>query len=257
MKIFGSDKKEEREKFTGLDDESLEKILNAMKIIAKIKNKEEALENVDKITYQLVNQLSDEVTIDDDEEEKEYEEEIEKAKEEIEKFKKEIEKLKKKMKAADIDDDDIEDFESLAEDLDEYWERKIKKKFKKEVKYLKDEALKVIEEARKVYHIQNIDNALKVVIHSISSVERIIEELNEAYKYLLNNKLFNDEYKDKIRKGKERAIWFRAKKKLDDADVAEGGQNLKKAEKLRGEAKILIKQDWIRAFPDEEPPVIN
>jgi hypothetical protein len=60
----------------------------------------------------------------------------------------------------------------------------------------------------------------------------------------------------KIREGKERAAWFRARKKLDDADIAEAADKKTKASRMRNEAQAMLKQDWKHAFKNEPVPVI-
>lgn len=59
------------------------------------------------------------------------------------------------------------------------------------------------------------------------------------------------------REGLERCAWHRARKRLDEADVAAGGGNEKKAARLRGEAVVMLRQDWAKVFPGEDPPTIE
>ena len=57
------------------------------------------------------------------------------------------------------------------------------------------------------------------------------------------------------REAKEQAAWFRARKRLDDAAVAQAGAQVgKRAFKLRSEAAVMLQQDWARVFPGEIPP---
>ncbi len=57
------------------------------------------------------------------------------------------------------------------------------------------------------------------------------------------------------RDAKEQAAWFRARKRLDDAAVAQAGAQVgKRAFKLRSEAAVMLQQDWARVFPGEIPP---
>lgn len=53
---------------------------------------------------------------------------------------------------------------------------------------------------------------------------------------------------------KERAARYRSQKKLDEAEVAAAGGNMRKADKLRKEASVLLTQDWAQAFPGEYAP---
>lgn len=105
--------------------------------------------------------------------------------------------------------------------------------------------------------VHQIGNALVFEIKSVSSISRIIRELEEAENFMKERKKLSDYLGRQINEARERLAWYRARKKLDEAEVARGGGNTKKADKLIGEAKVLLQQDWPKFFPDRKTPGIQ
>ena len=58
----------------------------------------------------------------------------------------------------------------------------------------------------------------------------------------------------RLRAALENLAWHRARKMLDDAEVAEAGGSFKKGLKLRAQAKAVLKQDWARVLAHEPRP---
>lgn len=249
MKLFGFDDEKRSEKLTILSDESLKEILKAIKHIAKLKNEQEAFLSIDKLFYQVVTTIAPEVEIsqevydiDDDEY---FQEERLSAMDEIKEMKDRMKQL-----LDDFPNNDNFDYSEIGylregfKDLGHFWERKLKSEFEIEIEKLNLESNKIMDEIEREYFLSMPQKTLSRTIHSISSVQSILKDLLTTEKYLKENDLYSIEHKDTIKKSKERLAWFRAQKKLDIAEVAEGGNNLKKAEKFKGEARVLLKQDW-------------
>jgi len=51
--------------------------------------------------------------------------------------------------------------------------------------------------------------------------------------------------------------WAAAKKKLVSAEVALGSGNIKKADRLTSEARLILEQNWQEHFPGEPPTQID
>lgn len=144
-----------------------------------------------------------------------------------------------------------------ADELDEYWNAKEKRKYKDELKAVRERAYAVADEAETVALTNRIDECARKPIVNNSSVKSILGQLNEAENELKKGRKLTDELRGKIRNAKERVAWHRTKKKLSDAEVALAGGNPAKADKCRREASTTIKQDWAEVFPNEEPPEIE
>jgi hypothetical protein len=54
-----------------------------------------------------------------------------------------------------------------------------------------------------------------------------------------------------------KCAWFRANKKLAEAEIAKGGKNDTKYNKLKGEAEVILKQDWENIMPGEPIPALD
>jgi hypothetical protein len=94
------------------------------------------------------------------------------------------------------------------------------------------------------------------VIHGASTIAAIITDVERASKDLERRGKLTPELQQLARQAKERAARHRWQKKMDEADVAEAGGNMKKAAKLRAEAGAVLAQDWPRAFPGEPIPTV-
>lgn len=91
----------------------------------------------------------------------------------------------------------------------------------------------------------------------VTSVRAVLDRAASVTKDLEALGALDEPRRLAIRRASERACRYRAVKKIDEAQVAEGGGNQKKGAKLRGEAAVMLQQDWKSAFPDEEPPLLT
>jgi chromosome segregation ATPase len=107
------------------------------------------------------------------------------------------------------------------------------------------------------YHTSTLKSSLTHPIASISSVQKILRETEEAETFFRGRNELTEEMTAKIRTARERACWHRARKKLADLEIGQAGGNVKKVEKLRNEANALLQQDWPLGFPNEVAPVVE
>jgi hypothetical protein len=101
-----------------------------------------------------------------------------------------------------------------------------------------------------------INEILRRKIYSYPSAIKIIEELDEIYRKLVQAGNIRVEINGKIIEGKTRAAWYRAKKKIDESSVILAGGKKTKAISKINEAQVLLQQDWEIAFPGEKTPII-
>lgn len=88
-------------------------------------------------------------------------------------------------------------------------------------------------------------------ISNVSTMRRMLRETIEINEFITTKQDAFPEVEENLRKVKERFAWYRAKKKADAAEVAEAVGETKKAEKLRAEAEVMLRQDWREVFDDE------
>jgi hypothetical protein len=122
---------------------------------------------------------------------------------------------------------------------------------------LKEQAYLVADEAEIAAYVGIIQECLKKPIRNSASAKAFIRRILDSEERLRNKNGFSDEIKATARQGKERAVWYRAQKKLKEAEVAGAGRSFLKQEKYKREAAALLGQDWEFAFPDEKAPTIE
>lgn len=137
------------------------------------------------------------------------------------------------------------------------WSEALRTEYAKKIQDWKKEAYTLADEIEVLSNIETIDECAKAIIHSVSSVQSVLSQLQRATTLLKQKNRMTSELERLIRRAKEKVAWFRARKKLNEAEVAQAGGGQNKAEKLRKEASVLIRQDWSSVFPDEEPPSLN
>jgi hypothetical protein len=178
--------------------------------------------------------------------------------EELDDFNREIAALERQLKRpAGIS---IWDATRLREEADSLGERRYLKKKRdlaEEVKKLQERAYAVADAAEVAVHTRNIDECLNTPIINVVSVKTNLKKLDEAVEALQEKEKLTDGISKKVRLAKERLAWFRTRKKLDDARVAEAGGSLGKRDKYNREAEVLLKQDWAIVFPEEEAPNLD
>lgn len=91
-------------------------------------------------------------------------------------------------------------------------------------------------------------------ISNISSMRRMLRDTLDVNNFLVGKKDDFPELEKGLRQVKERFAWYRAKKKADDAEIAEALGQKRKSEKLRIEAGVMLRQDWREVFVGEEVP---
>ena len=92
---------------------------------------------------------------------------------------------------------------------------------------------------------------------SITSVNVALKHLAGAETCLKQHNIMTDKIYRRIISSKEECAWYRAKKKIADAEVARSGMNEKKYLKLMDEATAMLNQDWCRIFINTPVPNIS
>jgi hypothetical protein len=141
-----------------------------------------------------------------------------------------------------------------AEDLGHMVSAGVRQQFATEISAARLAASTLAGEVEAVCYAQAIRGGLEQPIHNASSVQGVITAVDRAAGALTKSGGLTPELGAIARKAKERAAQFRSQKKLEEAAVAAGGGNVKRAEKLKGEAGVMLAQDWSRAFPGEIAP---
>jgi hypothetical protein len=141
-----------------------------------------------------------------------------------------------------------------ARNLGSYWPGKKKRALSDEIKKVKERALAIADQAEMAALSNMINECLRAAFTSSVSVASTVKKLTEAQVELQRRKKLTPELKQQIREGKERAARHRARKKLNDAQIAKAGGSLIKYEKYRREAEAILKQDWGTIFPKDQPP---
>lgn len=161
----------------------------------------------------------------------------------------------------DIEHEKIEEYHisGIIEEVNRHlsgWEKSAKEHFKNEILKAKEDAKKLSKELAIIYHSALIEEFSKRTTFRSGDVPWVKEKMSDSEKVLKKHSAFNQQIANKAHSALKNAAMFRAQKKIAEAEVAEGGMNPKKAEKLRGEARVMLKQDWAEAFPGEDPPKI-
>lgn len=93
------------------------------------------------------------------------------------------------------------------------------------------------------------------VVKKVTDIQRISERVNNAELFFKENNISNELVTGLVRQARENCVWSRARKKLNEAKVAEEIGNIKKASKLKTEAWIFFKQDWIVIYDASSLPI--
>ena len=118
----------------------------------------------------------------------------------------------------------------------------------------RQEAATLADELEVAFASAQLERALAEPIGSTASLPKHYRAIDYAVAELEKRGRLTAELQQRARAARERLARFRAQKKLDEAEVAEAGGNVKKAARLRAEANAVLAQDWPRAFPGEAPP---
>lgn len=141
--------------------------------------------------------------------------------------------------------------------LGRYWTSKEKREFAEQITTTRGRAYAVADEAERVALSANVEDCLTAVFANSTSVRTVLRKIINVEADLRRTKRLTDEFKEKRRNARERAAWYRAKKKLDEVRVAEASGSLLKKEKFTKQAQAMLKQDWATVFPKERTPDIG
>jgi hypothetical protein len=254
-------------KLSGLSDEKLEYYLARVKEISNLGH-EAAIIEVDKLIWEIVDR--EEIEIDlasSDKEDLEYQ--VKEAEDEMEEFIRDMNDLKRDVRrGAVIDQWVVDNLRDSLENLCRDYPDEVVSRLASRLKEVRDQASSLVaeagglakrqlEEAERQRHLDNLEEALNRTIYNFSSVQAIISSADQAVSYFQKSGILTDDLKEKVRVVKKRAAWFRARKKLDEAETLIARGSKIKPEGATREAKALLKQDWRLAFPKENPPTIN
>ena len=216
------------------DDEALNEIEALLKLI---KSDDPSLENDDEIEDEKFTR--------------------EQALNDIKDFEDEITRATKELIEPVTSNGTAENLRDAADELGEYWDsQEIKAEFSDKISRLKTSAERIADQLDNAYLLFCLDSILESDIRSQVGAYDLMERLDGISKKLKLADMLSPELMQKIREVKERAAWFRARKKLDDADIADAADKKTKASSMRNEAQAMLKQDWKRAFKNEPVPTI-
>jgi hypothetical protein len=216
----------------------------------------EALEEIESLLKLL---KSDEASLSNDNENEAEDEQFEKqqALNEITDFEDDIASAKRELTEPITSDYTAENLRDAADRLGDDWDSKeLKVEFSDKISRLKTSAEEIADELDRSYLLYCLDIILESDVRSQIGAYDLMERLDHISKKFKLAEILAPEVVQKIRHGKERAAWFRARRKLDDADIAEAADKKAKASNMRNEARAMLKQDWKHAFKDEPAPAI-
>jgi hypothetical protein len=116
------------------------------------------------------------------------------------------------------------------------------------------DGMAIAEELDVAFAGAQIERALTDLIAGTASLPKLFRVIQTAVGDLDKRGRLTSALRQRARAAQERLARFRSGKKLDEAEVAEAGGNVKKAARLRAEAGVVLAQDWPRAFPGEPVP---
>jgi len=231
-----------------MDDSVLRSYLDRIRDIARLKDDEALAE-----TAQLVGELSqvgEAVPF----EVQQFEMELARAREELGVLRREVSVAQEALaREVPVDVWTHGDLRRRADDLGRYWSPTIRERLAGDINELKHLGASTAEQVDLQRWIRITEECASENFSSAQTAARALRDLRQAEEFFASRKL-TGEWGVKIRQAKERSARYRANKKLAEAEVAEAGGNLKKTQKLRDEAAVLLKQDWVDAFPGEPFP---
>ena len=127
------------------------------------------------------------------------------------------------------------EFQGLPEDAESlgvYWPKEFSAAHAEDISRLRVEGQRLAGLGEFTAYSQVVEEMLEAPFYNVSSVQSIVRQLKESAAYFERSKLLTEELKAKIGKGKARAAWYRAKKKLGEAEVAEAGGSSSRSTKF-------------------------
>lgn len=241
-------------RLTTLTDDELEIYLKKIKRIAKMEG-EDALAEVDELIRNLSMLEASARLSAKEEDEEPYDPELEDAQLEINAIAADVKKCRKGLKKRDIEYNDFAHLRELLDDLGEGWSPNSTKQLQDQVNSLRKEGTILIDEMECKYYITQIETIASGRVKYSGGGNLIA--IDKAVEFLKSKDLLTNENLKKARKVREEVAWARANKKLMAAEVALGSGNDKKSDRLKSEARVILKQDWQEYFPGEKPPLIE
>ncbi|MEA5114995.1 MAG: hypothetical protein VB050_13310 [Geobacteraceae bacterium] len=243
-------------RYTELSENDLVRYLAKIRRISKMDNND-AIQELDEFIYNLcglaASENSSQTSINN--ELPDYE--TESIENEIMYYRSSLEEYRNKLNTKTINIYDSQQLRSEISHLGQYWNKKALKKFGNTLTDLKREGNCLADKIEVDAYVKYIDDTDRSSIYNITSVNSILKTLNNAEACFRARELMTDELYDRIFSIKKECAWFRASKKIADAEVAKGGMNDKKYLKLIGEAEVMLKQDWSQIFPAMPVPRIE
>lgn len=148
----------------------------------------------------------------------------------------------------------VAEIRRYAEDTQKRLDPDVKTEFESQLAAARSAALTIAWRAEATFHTAVIKEAAMRKLHSSASAQSLIRQVNEALEVLSGTEHLTPEVQVIAREAKTRAAMYRARRKREDAEIAEAGGNTKKAERWRAEARALFLQDCRLAFRDDEVP---
>lgn len=255
------------ERLSNLSEEALESVLDNIKKISEVEDKDLAMKLTDKFIYQLYPQLKgiyeEEIECDvhvTDGNDFDYYDDLDLIKDESEvlnkimHFERIISKCETELEQGNTYNSNFAILENSFDDIGINWSSELIEKFGQRVTLLKEKAKNLIFDANYKQNINIIESLKEEILKTPASVERAIEEIKIAESFLKKHNLLDSELTQKTSDSRYNIATIRAKRKFDESEVAFGAKNQKKYEKLIGEAEALLKVDWRKVFPGTEPP---
>lgn len=239
-------------------EEEIQKLLSKIRRIAKMAD-DDATEEIKEFAYKIYNDYksnrnSDTLSSKDKMKQVEYEESLFLVKDNIKEIRKRMRHYEKEIisevSAGLIKADDLEDY---IKSFEEDYEPEVLDTVKSQYEEIKKESVELIRRLRTefyLYYLDTFEDGASTPI-ALKSMKKAMKEIR-SYFETING--FTDDIQNNIRRIMEKRALSRAEKKLLALDVAKETGDEKKIIKLRLEAEIIIKQDWIIVFNNDEYP---
>lgn len=248
-------------KFTSIEESELQAYLAKIRRIAKMDDAD-ALAEVDELIFNLAqrglaNSELNETEVDDYEEE-EKEEQRRYFKENLKDFRRQMKEYRRKLQSGDVSEWDVQaikrDAEQLIDDADDVG---VRAEFSKDLTDIQRESEILSGELEVAWATNVIEDARHRDIHNVSSIKSILKSIDTARKLLEQHGGMSIGLEDLAIEARTRCAWYRANKKLLEAEVARKSENITKAYKLELEAQAMLEQDWREIFGNAECPNIE
>jgi hypothetical protein len=151
----------------------------------------------------------------------------------------------------------VRELRRSADALGVRWPQALKDQFAGDVNEVRHLAYAATDQAEMQEDLRIIANCSVEPLINAQQVLRVLRDLIEVDSRLRAQNRLTPKIELDLRRANGRAAWYRARRKLEEAEVAAAGGNERKAAKLRAEGTVLLRQDWRQVFPGEEPPPVE